>query len=111
MQREEMCNCYYDRSLCSCVRTSYKDWKFGTQTLHGQFFSSTDLFNGLHTKAINCCDIVRPNQKGIPGDFGRKLTQKWGDIKSKVRMTLQLCHGGQTKHEHIDKYASSSSRR
>jgi hypothetical protein len=36
---------------------------------------SSDLSDDLHTKAINCCGTgtVRPNQKGMPSDFGRKL--------------------------------------
>jgi hypothetical protein len=37
---------------------------------------SPDLYNSLHTKAINCCGTVRPNQKGMPGGFGRKLGLK-----------------------------------
>jgi hypothetical protein len=39
---------------------NYKDWKFGTQTLHGQFFFLM-TFGDLHPKAINCCGTVRPN--------------------------------------------------
>jgi hypothetical protein len=37
-------------------------------------------------KAINCCDTFRPNQKVIPGDLGRKLRLKWGDIKTRGRV-------------------------
>jgi hypothetical protein len=33
----------------------------GHRTLSGNFFSP-DLFDSLHTKAINCCHTVRPNQ-------------------------------------------------
>jgi hypothetical protein len=52
------------------------------------FFSSCDLFDDLHTKAINCCGTVRPNQKAMPSDFGRKLRLKWGDIKTRVKGDL-----------------------
>jgi hypothetical protein len=48
---------------------------FGHKLYMDNFFSSSDLFDDLHTKAINCCDIVRPNQKGMPRDFGTKLTE------------------------------------
>jgi hypothetical protein len=49
------------------------------------FFSSSDLFHSLCTKAINCCGTVRSNQKGMHEDFGRKLRLKWGDIMARVR--------------------------
>jgi hypothetical protein len=48
------------------------------------FFSSPDLFDDLHTRAINCCGTVRPNRKGMPRDFGRKLRPKRGDLTSVV---------------------------
>jgi hypothetical protein len=51
-------------------------------------FSSPDLFDDLHMKAINCCGTVRPNQKGITSDFGRKLRLKQGDIKTRVKGDL-----------------------
>jgi hypothetical protein len=51
-------------------------------------FSSPDLFDNLHTKAINFCDSVRPNRKGMPSDFGRKLILKQGDIKTGVKGDL-----------------------
>jgi hypothetical protein len=47
-------------------------------------FSFPDLFDNLHTKAVNCCDTVRPNQKGIPRGFGRKLVLKWDNIMARV---------------------------
>jgi hypothetical protein len=51
-------------------------------------FSYPDLFDNIHTKAINCCGTVRPNRKGMPSDFGRKLRLKRGDIKTKVKGDL-----------------------
>jgi hypothetical protein len=36
-------------------------------------FSSPDLFNDLHTKAITCYGTVIQNQKRMPRDSGRKL--------------------------------------
>jgi len=41
------------------------------------FFSSADLFDYLHSRKINCCGNVRPNQKGMPQEFRKtmKLTQ------------------------------------
>jgi hypothetical protein len=33
------------------------------------FFSSPELFDGLYTKAINCCGTVRQNRRGMPADF------------------------------------------
>jgi hypothetical protein len=38
----------------------------------------------LNTKAINCCGTIRPNQKGMPSDFRRKLRLKRGDINTRV---------------------------
>jgi hypothetical protein len=52
-------------------------------------FSSPDLFDDLHTKAINCCGTVRPNQKGMPTAFGRKLKLKQSDIKTRVKGDLR----------------------
>jgi hypothetical protein len=74
--RQKTCNCCNDCSSHNCVRTYYKDCKFWTQTLHGQYFSSPDLFNDLHMKAINCCGTVRPNRILMPSDIGRKLRLK-----------------------------------
>jgi hypothetical protein len=37
---------------------------------------------------MNCCGTVRPNQKGMPSEFGRKLRLKQGDIKTKVKGDL-----------------------
>jgi hypothetical protein len=54
---------------------------FGHKLYMDNFFSSPDLFDDLHTKAINCCGTVRPNQKGMPRDFGTKLRLKRGDLK------------------------------
>jgi hypothetical protein len=49
-------------------------------------FSSPHLFDYLHSKIINCCDTVRPNQKGMPQDFGKRL--QLGDIKTWMRGNL-----------------------
>jgi hypothetical protein len=35
------------------------------------FFSSPDLFHDLHTKTTQNCGTVRPNEKGMPWDFGK----------------------------------------
>jgi hypothetical protein len=48
------------------------------------FFSSPELFDDLHTKAINCCGTVRPNHKGMPRDFGKTLKLKQGEISTRV---------------------------
>jgi hypothetical protein len=44
--------------------------------LYRDSFFSPDLFNDLHIKAIHFCGNVRPNQKVMPSDFGRKLRLK-----------------------------------
>jgi hypothetical protein len=45
------------------------------------FFSPLDIFDDLHTRAINCCGTVRQKNKGIQGDFGNKtLKLKWSDV-------------------------------
>jgi hypothetical protein len=49
------------------------------------FFSSLDLLDDLHMKDINCCGVVRLNQKRMPRGFGRKLRLKQGDIITRVR--------------------------
>jgi hypothetical protein len=45
------------------------------------FFSCHDLLYDIHMKALNYCGTVRPNQKGMPSDLGRKLGLKQCDIK------------------------------
>jgi hypothetical protein len=45
------------------------------------FFSSSALFDDLHTKTVNCCSTVRPNQEGMLKGFGQTMKLKWGDIK------------------------------
>jgi hypothetical protein len=44
-------------------------------------FSSPDLFDDLHMRAINCSDTVRSNQKRMLSDFERKLRLKQGHKK------------------------------
>jgi hypothetical protein len=61
---------------------------FGHKLYMDNFFPSPDLFDNLHTKAINCCGTVRPNRKGMPRDFGTKLRLKRGDLKTRVRGDL-----------------------
>jgi hypothetical protein len=60
----------------------------GHELYMNNFFSSPDLFDDLHMKAINCCGTVKPNRKVMPSDFGRKLRLKWGDIKIWVKGDL-----------------------
>jgi hypothetical protein len=38
--------------------------------IHKDSFSPPVLFDNLHTKAINCCGTVGPNQRGIHMRFG-----------------------------------------
>jgi hypothetical protein len=54
-------------------------------------FSSPDIFNNLHAKAINCCGTVRPSGRGMPSDFGRKLRLKQGDIEARVKGDFDSC--------------------
>jgi hypothetical protein len=61
---------------------------FGHKLYMDNFFSSPELFDYLHTKAINCCGTVRPNRKGMPRDFGTKLRLKRSDLKTRVRGDL-----------------------
>jgi hypothetical protein len=63
-------------------RTEGADYKLYVDNV----FSSLDLFDDLHTRAINCCGIVRQNCKGMLGDSGNKtLNLKWGDTHARVR--------------------------
>jgi hypothetical protein len=52
------------------------------------FFSSPELFDDLHTKAINCCGTVRQNRRGMPTDFQKTLKLTRDDIKTRVRGDL-----------------------
>jgi hypothetical protein len=75
-------------------------WKIRTifdklSDAHAKYYGPTehlaidpDLFDNLHMKAIKCCDTVRPNRKGMPSDFGRKLRLKRGYIKTGVKGNL-----------------------
>jgi hypothetical protein len=86
--------------LCTTTSYSYsvsvylKDWQSATQTMTAthvkvrsririvkgvshklcmdNFFSSADLFDDLHTRALNFCDTVRQIHKGMSGDFNNK---------------------------------------
>jgi hypothetical protein len=50
------------------------------------FFSPPDLFDSLHTRAINCCGAVRQNHKEIPRGFDNKtLKLEHSDICARVR--------------------------
>jgi len=53
----------------------------------GSFFSSPLLFRDLHTKTVYCCGTVRPNRKGMPKNFGRKMKLKRVYLKTKVKVT------------------------
>jgi hypothetical protein len=44
----------------------------GFKLYMGTFFSSPDLFDDLHARAISCCGTVRQNHKGMPGNFDKK---------------------------------------
>jgi hypothetical protein len=72
---------------------------------------SPHLFDNLNTKAINYCGTVRPNRKGMPSDFGRKLRLKQADTKTRVKDDLTAIVWKEIKCKRVDKYASSSSRR
>jgi hypothetical protein len=39
-------------------------------------------------KTTNYCDTIKPNQKGMPSDFGKKLILKQGNIKTRVKGDL-----------------------
>jgi hypothetical protein len=61
----------------------------GHKLYMGSFFSSPDLFDDLHTRAINCCGTVRQNCKGMPEGFDSKtLKLKRGDIYTRVKGNL-----------------------
>jgi hypothetical protein len=60
----------------------------GHKLYMNNFLSSLDLFDNLHTKAINCCGTVRLNRKGMPQDFRNTLRLEWGDIKTRVTGNL-----------------------
>jgi hypothetical protein len=60
----------------------------GHELYMDNFFSSSDLFDNLHMKAINCWGTIGQNQKGMPNDFERKFRLKWGDLKTRVRGDL-----------------------
>ena len=50
--------------------------------------SSPALFNDLHTKTINCYGTVISNRKGMPKNFGHKMTLKRGDLNTEVKGNL-----------------------
>jgi hypothetical protein len=52
------------------------------------FFSSTVLFDDLHTKTINCCGPVGPNRKGKRKNFGYRMRLKKDDLKTWVKGIL-----------------------
>jgi hypothetical protein len=84
----------------------------GSKLYMDRFFSSPDLFDGLHSKTINSCGTVRSNLNGMPLDIGNNMKLKWVDIKTRVRGNLTVISmEGQKGHKHVDEYALSSSRR
>jgi hypothetical protein len=55
----------------------------------GLYFSSADLFDDVHTRAIICCGTVRQSHKGMPWKFDSKtLKLKTGDMHARVRGVL-----------------------
>jgi hypothetical protein len=48
----------------------------GHKLYSDSFISSSELFDDLHNKAINCCGTVRQNRRGMPTDIQKtpKLT-------------------------------------
>jgi hypothetical protein len=62
----------------------------GYKVYTDNFLSSPDLFDNLHTGAIECCGTVRQNLKGMPKYFDSKaLKLKWGDTHARVRGVLK----------------------
>lgn len=59
-------------------------------------------------KAINCCGTVKPNRKGMPSDFVKKLRLKRNDVKTGVKGDLTVV--GMQTHTQINIDKSSSSR-
>jgi hypothetical protein len=45
------------------------------------FFSSSAVFDDLHTKT-NCCGVVISGRKGMPKGFGQIMKLKWDDRKT-----------------------------
>jgi len=54
----------------------------------GSFFSSTALFDDLHTKTINWCGSVGPRSKGMPKSFEQKINLKWCDVQTRMKSNL-----------------------
>jgi hypothetical protein len=55
------------------------------------FFSSPDLFDDLHTRAVNCCRTVRIIKKML-GDFDSKtLKLKQGNTQGNVKDIFHDC--------------------
>jgi hypothetical protein len=53
------------------------------------FFSCPYLFDELTKKKVNCCQILRPNRKGMPQDPGYKsLKLEKGDKQERTRDDL-----------------------
>ena len=75
------------------------------------FYSSSALFDDLHTKTINCCGTVRPNKKGMLKNFGNKIKLKRGDIKTKVTCNFTTGEERQMISKQTDEYVFSTNGR
>jgi hypothetical protein len=56
------------------VSPSVRATPVGHQIYMGSFFLSPALFGVLHSETINCCGTVRQNSKGLPQNFGQRMT-------------------------------------
>jgi hypothetical protein len=58
-----------------------KDIPQSDLTIQEMYFLSiiVQMWHDLHTKTVNSCGTVRPNQKGMSWNFGKKLKLKWCD--------------------------------
>jgi hypothetical protein len=55
------------------TRLAARTEHMGQKLYMDSFFSTSALFDDLHTKMINCCGTVRPNRKGMLKNFEHKM--------------------------------------
>jgi len=60
----------------------------GNKLYMDNFFSSSDLFDDLHSKKIRCCGTVRLNRSSMQQEFRKAVKLKRGDIRTRVRCKL-----------------------
>lgn len=72
------------------------------------FYSSTDLFDNVHTKTINCCCTVTPSWKRMCIDYWKKLKTKYSHRKIRVKDHLTATVWRDKKHTYVHKYAVSA---